>query len=1355
MFAVPYDSVAEWRWRLEKSTCKLTKMSTAEKKENNISGAENNLSTASLNESQDFHLIDSEEEASQEQSQKIDLSKDKSCDPVVKKNVEEPNSNTVEQPTVEKITVAEKSDDTCKEDCHEKEIEEDEIQGTPPESYVSTKKQGLCSLETIGLKRKAEFSEPVSKLLRMSSREDAMHLEKKRIEEEESCQSYKIEDTQQDFSKNFSDTSIIIAESQDPEEEETAHDIVQNSTEKDNADQETRLQESHSDNLQENEKENFEKENYEVIPPVIADNVEQTSDNMSIQVEESLEKTKTTLIADEKTTSDLINDEENKISTPDNLNKSDLKDHDNMVENHIVVEEKDDTDVKSKNDNVALTQNKLEDETLASSNLCKSRMSVEVIYDRAAIIRESKSKQKELVQIDEDGEKIVLDSSQDDYTSTTNNKNTLDNTNTETIYKSCYESKNSSDYSYKSVGSGTESSTDKKSDGNLVNGSNESKKCDTDGTASVGSDIFSGSSPVVLDRGDSNVPSFVHSMNKQSKVNVSVSKDSDNADLLSVSDNEPDISIMHDDTKNKSDLVHSNSLIKSIQVEKEIGVYLRLKCLLQIDEGTKEFLGKELMSVHCEPIIESAVTRQRNDDTLACLADISGNDNKDTSPGSVNSNPQPYVLNPSRLSFVSTISSSSSASSAASLASKLASRDNTHFSLPRVPAKHVKKHYNDVPSMGEKQTIDESYEHLTKEWKNNDLLTTSVLSYVNAELNAVDTYNVSNERLDDQLQKIRSSTPEAYREELEGITPKSTRRNKALKRPRSKSSKPSTHSNGLSALSTNILNSAEKNNTPNNRKKNKIENTDTTIVMSNVNTPSKAPSPSVIVDELIGKEVFAKWSDNNYYPGTVMDKVKTKYKVSFYDGKTKVLIEDFVIPIPKMLNEGLSVYATKNDDYGSCGIIVDVQTINNEVYYVVETDEGEKIKVQVRNIFLSSDQAQVLKEETESDRKSLPSTPKHLGQITLDNMIDGKRRSKRIATPVFNTPKSKLDVHSSATKKTNVAEPSVSGVTMKPKKERSMSSETDGISSDASSKVKEEDLSNGVQPEIIGTPNAQIAKGPQHRIKSKPRSKKRSDDEETIETLGPIPNTNSTIFKGMSFILTCASVESIDRYQIESKDSGSDAGTENEEEWIQTPFVRDRLQKQIIAGGGKVYTDFNLVPKDEYKDTKLITNVPNSTAKSLLCLSVGIPAYNHKWIIRCCQQNEVVNPDEDKLPSGWSLEKKSYIEMFQRPSNKPLTQVIVIIPTLESNKEFAPFWRIICENAGAVVLLADSSETIESFVEGTVILTNHRCPAWVVTRANELQIPLLSTTWIIQCLIEGKVCHYSNQLRYNYNFIQD
>lgn len=67
-----------------------------------------------------------------------------------------------------------------------------------------------------------------------------------------------------------------------------------------------------------------------------------------------------------------------------------------------------------------------------------------------------------------------------------------------------------------------------------------------------------------------------------------------------------------------------------------------------------------------------------------------------------------------------------------------------------------------------------------------------------------------------------------------------------------------------------------------------------------------------------------------------------------------------------------------------------------------------------------------------------------------------------------------------------------------------------------------------------------------------------------------------------------------------------------------------------------------------------------------------------------------MNAAEDALPTGWSLQKKAYVETFQADKSKPLLENIVIIPNLVSDKEFTTFWRQVCENAGAVVLIADN-----------------------------------------------------------------
>lgn len=1249
-----------------------------------------------LNESQDFRLVDFGEDSLKTQSSGEDNCQKPVKEPDLQQTSDAPESKTDEQTIAasdNKVESEEKvaEDKTTEGKLVEKSVvandeltdnEEDEIvQGTPPHSYTPPKKAD-GDIEGASLKRKAgSFDEPLAKVPRTTSMDDAV--KEQLAEEEESRQSCKSDDSYEELF-NTTQRNVIIEETQDPTSESTQNSLQSPKAPTETMDGDKERQEdgekdenlnvsakladtsandatsivANANSLPESDARVNEREAKETVTSFGAA-TEDTDKKLKPETDTSNEKE-----TEEKSPTEVKDAVTDAVAADEAVHTTDST---NCVEKIAEPEkpaEEDDDEIPPSQQPTKVSEDS--PSCLKPASSCKLHTSVELLYDgtgrtvaddegerkppevveiaddtersilesSAEVIYEPTSNEKkskpEVVNIDdshEDRERIVLDRLDSNSEVTAREKGTREDTN-ETVYKSCYDSK--SDFSYKSALEHNKGalSLDSRADSNkLVNGSDDSKGSDK--TVSV--DSLSGyeTSPAVLGRGDNAAAAL--SSRKLAAKGLLGSKDLDNIELISISDHEQDVSNT-DDGVRKSDLIHNSAPVKAVQVEKEIGMYVRFRCLLQIDENTKEFLGKELTAVHCEPIIESSLMRQKNDDTASSsLADIS--DNKETSPGSVNSNPQPYALNP-RLSTMSSVSSSSSASSASSLMAKLALKDHVTFSLPRGPAKHAKKLSQDVPlSTSEKQSLDdETYERLTREWANNRLLTTTLLNCANTELSALDTDNIGNERLDDHhLRKMRSSTPEVATDSIElTATPKSTKKNKSLKRPRSKMTRSRVaHANGESksnATGTPSTVAEDDDNTPRKRSK-----TETSSVASDSAEGSKlvisgahvlANSSPLPVDDLIGRKVFAKWSDNNYYPGMVTDRVKAKYKVNFYDGKSKVLIPEFVIPIPKTLREGLSVYATTQTNDYSSGIIVDVKygkdaDEGDDVRYTVETDDNERLHVQVKDLFLSADQAQLLKEEVDPESKSVPSTPKHLGQVTLDNMVEGKRRSKRIGTPVFSTPKSRNITSSNSSGKIK-SEPSSSGMSARMKK-RSTASENES-DANAEPPVQDEYALLGVQKEIIGTPHAQVVKGPMSRLKNK-RSKKRQDDKETIVTLGPIP-TDDTIFQGMSFILTCASLESLDRYEDAAPiNSGTEeTETDNEQEWTQRPFVRDRLHTQILAGGGKVYEDFNDVPKAEYAKTKLITNVPNTTAKSILCLSLGIPAYNHKWIIRCCTE---------------------------------------------------------------------------------------------------------------------------------------
>ncbi|XP_036149258.1 uncharacterized protein LOC118647812 [Monomorium pharaonis] len=226
-----------------------------------------------------------------------------------------------------------------------------------------------------------------------------------------------------------------------------------------------------------------------------------------------------------------------------------------------------------------------------------------------------------------------------------------------------------------------------------------------------------------------------------------------------------------------------------LQVEQEIDVHLKLKCLLHVDENTGKPVSKELTAINCEPMI--IVPREKSEDSSADIFDKAN-----SSPDSVYSNPQLYALTPaiSRTSDLSSISSFSSASSTALLKALLS------------PRKYAKKYFSQNTN---RQMLTNTYDHLTREWKNHRLLTETILNYTNAELSSittipgatsspvVDIENVSNERLDDphpyyqltvKSDNMRPSTlveQPATTSKVEPVTD-STRKGKAVKRPSSK-----------------------------------------------------------------------------------------------------------------------------------------------------------------------------------------------------------------------------------------------------------------------------------------------------------------------------------------------------------------------------------------------------------------------------------------------------------------------------------------------------------------------------------------------------------------------------------------
>ncbi|GLH07374.1 Tumor suppressor p53-binding protein 1 [Gryllus bimaculatus] len=494
--------------------------------------------------------------------------------------------------------------------------------------------------------------------------------------------------------------------------------------------------------------------------------------------------------------------------------------------------------------------------------------------------------------------------------------------------------------------------------------------------------------------------------------------------------------------------------------------------------------------------------------------------------------------------------------------------------------------------------------------------------------------------------------------------------------------------------------------------------------------------------------VFARWSDKKYYPGRIKEKLKDgRWVIEFDDKTVKPLKEEFIIPI-NILTKGQIVFAYDGDEYEQ-GIIVEFKLKDGEVHYGVDLDSGRKLFVSRSRLFMSEDQARLLQEGM--DPKSPTTSSPALTTVSCDNIVHHKRpRSTRV---LFGNASPSV---SGVGKTTKLSDSNDKGPTL-------VLDEVVGVDPEVPSSF----------PESLHSPSGR-GKGP-GRIKSKSRTPRRNtpanhtiaDTQELNklhETLGPIPEKGSKMFSGKCFLLTHSVYKPIDNLKINpSLKSGkkSDQKSSSEESAFsddgfdsKIPFVKEHLKQQLEGGGGIVYESFEDVPEEQYQNCYLVTNRPSLTAKYILSLANGIKIIQHRWVIEEARGSSV-SLASARCAAGWDLEGKCYVPpeaTVRTRKQKPLNKKEVGI--VNESQTFVKFWERILELMGANVrhISPGSPEQDRQFSGVDVILTDSTCPPEVQDRAREWSIPLVSTVWVTQSLINWRIRPYTGHPHYRYDY---
>lgn len=151
-------------------------------------------------------------------------------------------------------------------------------------------------------------------------------------------------------------------------------------------------------------------------------------------------------------------------------------------------------------------------------------------------------------------------------------------------------------------------------------------------------------------------------------------------------------------------------------------------------------------------------------------------------------------------------------------------------------------------------------------------------------------------------------------------------------------------------------------------------------------------SPTTNSHILNHTKILAKWTDNHFYPGTVLKQAKgRKYVIGFFDGATRTVSETDLIPLPNIQGKQVRVSIAKNYCLNAT-VLQQLSNTKDQPMFNVEYQQDGVIKkcVPLGDIFLTADQGTPLINQVDRN----PSAS-NFADVDLDNIIYEKRSRRQ------------------------------------------------------------------------------------------------------------------------------------------------------------------------------------------------------------------------------------------------------------------------------------------------------------------------------------------------------------------------
>ncbi|XP_052700995.1 TP53-binding protein 1-like isoform X3 [Crassostrea angulata] len=483
--------------------------------------------------------------------------------------------------------------------------------------------------------------------------------------------------------------------------------------------------------------------------------------------------------------------------------------------------------------------------------------------------------------------------------------------------------------------------------------------------------------------------------------------------------------------------------------------------------------------------------------------------------------------------------------------------------------------------------------------------------------------------------------------------------------------------------------------------------------------------------------VMAKWKDGYYYPGIIQKVEGSRYQVKFDDGDSRYVRHSEALLIER-LPLGQPVMVQSQDGYFDAGLIVGQVKKGGVFQYSVEKDSGETRTFSNSDVILSEEQANLLLTDLPtSPQKAVPLIEPNPANVSLDNLVEGKRRAGNTTTHGDETAPKKPSTSKGASCVEGEEAPQSST-----RGKRRIHPLPQQATSTPTRKEKGRGASRVADPESTPIyPDVAVSPIEPRRSPRKARHGLFGKEKQPF---------NATPFSGLVFLLTYVEkskdLKEEEKTILKNPDLTSDDSSVEQADDDEVPFDKQDIITKIQAGGGVVLDKFDEAAIANAKQCFLISNSYQRTIKYFQCLAAAIPCISHLWIRDSSNEGVLLDYKAYKLQAGVSLEKRKKMEWSNRKGD--LLGLSVFVSS--SHKKFQEEWSFILKLAGCQVL--HKLPTVNSDTRLDVIVTDLTCPKTVLHRSRKSGIPLVASEWVMQCLINGRRLNYRGHPRYNYDF---